>query len=200
MCQFNPFSLKKIFFSPRNTIFEHNRSRPLWCTLSKQSQVFELHYIWRRYWNYILGWQILGSVFERSFLCGHHNTSIVELQHNFLLHEVQLARYYIEIFTEVFSLCFSCNNIDVLVTGTMSVLYLMIFVITKGAGWGAHIDSWMSVITIKTDIGVLSGMLALSFFIHNIIITIMKNNRQQENNVRRYNCIRVKQIHIPSIL
>ncbi|XP_077291959.1 neutral amino acid transporter 9-like [Arctopsyche grandis] len=68
--------------------------------------------------------------------------------------------------------------------GTMSVLYLMIFVITKGAGWGAHIDSWMSVITIKTDIGVLSGMLALSFFIHNIIITVMKNNRHQENNGR----------------
>ena len=30
---------------------------------------------------------------------------------------------------------------------------------------------------------VLSGMLALSFYIHNIIITIMSNNAKQENNV-----------------
>lgn len=68
--------------------------------------------------------------------------------------------------------------------GTLSVLYLMIFVIIKGAGWGLHIDSWVAEITIKTDFSVLSGMLALSFFIHNIIITVMRNNKHQENNVR----------------
>ena len=59
----------------------------------------------------------------------------------------------------------------------------MVFVIIKGAGWGLHIDSWISEITIKTDFSVLSGMLALSFFIHNIIITVMRNNKHQENNV-----------------
>lgn len=35
------------------------------------------------------------------------------------------------------------------------------------------------------DAAVLSGMLALSFYIHNIIITIMTNNERQDKNVSK---------------
>lgn len=68
--------------------------------------------------------------------------------------------------------------------GTLSVLYLLIFVVVKGIGWGIHITNWISEFQLKPNSGVLSGMLALSFYIHNIIITIMRSNRHQEKNGR----------------
>ncbi|XP_046399767.1 sodium-coupled neutral amino acid transporter 9-like [Ischnura elegans] len=95
--------------------------------------------------------------------------------------------------------------------GTLSVFYLIIFVLTKAASWGINVnltlDQENEIISSQntnmfnsnsgtsklTDITTplflssfpaLSGMLALSFFIHNIIVNIMKNNRNQENNTR----------------
>ncbi|KAG8238087.1 hypothetical protein J437_LFUL012194 [Ladona fulva] len=91
--------------------------------------------------------------------------------------------------------------------GTLSVIYLIIFVIAKAASWGIHINpspinNLLVNGTIPIGSGVLkeimdvttplflpsfpalSGMLALSFFIHNIIINIMRNNKYQENNGR----------------
>lgn len=41
-------------------------------------------------------------------------------------------------------------------------------------------NSWI----LKSSFPALSGMLALSFFIHNIIVTIMQNNRDQSKNGR----------------
>nr|XP_032519289.1 sodium-coupled neutral amino acid transporter 9 homolog isoform X2 [Danaus plexippus plexippus] len=71
--------------------------------------------------------------------------------------------------------------------GTLSVMYLLLFVIVKGWMWGINLKS----IDIKWEglhgarnAAVLSGMLALSFYIHNIIITIMNNNARQEKNGR----------------
>ncbi|XP_063365284.1 sodium-coupled neutral amino acid transporter 9 homolog [Cydia amplana] len=66
--------------------------------------------------------------------------------------------------------------------GTLSVVYLLIFVIVKGWGWGINVAP--REIPASTDAAVLSGMLALSFYIHNIIITIMSNNERQEKNGR----------------
>ncbi|CAG4994694.1 unnamed protein product [Parnassius apollo] len=65
--------------------------------------------------------------------------------------------------------------------GTISVGYLVVFVVSKGAAWGAHAVSGVGA---SAHAAALSGMLALSFYIHNIIITIMSNNRRQENNGR----------------
>ncbi|XP_068617940.1 sodium-coupled neutral amino acid transporter 9 homolog isoform X2 [Battus philenor] len=65
--------------------------------------------------------------------------------------------------------------------GTLSVGYLIVFVIYKGATWGGHGSGSRGA---GLDAAALSGMLALSFYIHNIIITIMTNNRRQENNGR----------------
>ncbi|XP_045500345.1 sodium-coupled neutral amino acid transporter 9 homolog isoform X2 [Colias croceus] len=67
--------------------------------------------------------------------------------------------------------------------GTLSVLYLLVFVIVKGYSWGLNFT--VSEAPHRgTDAAVLSGMLALSFYIHNIIITIMTNNERQDRNGR----------------
>ncbi|XP_048481746.1 sodium-coupled neutral amino acid transporter 9 homolog [Plutella xylostella] len=68
--------------------------------------------------------------------------------------------------------------------GTLSVLYLLIFVIFKGSVWGINFNSTLVVTHAGKDAAALSGMLALSFYIHNIIITIMNNNDRQEKNGR----------------
>ncbi|KPJ12866.1 Putative amino acid permease F13H10.3 [Papilio machaon] len=74
--------------------------------------------------------------------------------------------------------------------GTLSVAYLVVFVVYKGVLWGVHPavggapGAGPAVHGAGLDAAALSGMLALSFYIHNIIITIMTNNRKQENNGR----------------
>jgi sodium-coupled neutral amino acid transporter 9 len=74
------------------------------------------------------------------------------------------------------------------VTGTLSVMYILLFVIIKSASFGINVN-FTNVTNIhftplfQITFPALSGMAALSFFIHNIIITIMRNNRHQENNV-----------------
>ncbi|KDR15632.1 sodium-coupled neutral amino acid transporter 9-like [Zootermopsis nevadensis] len=73
--------------------------------------------------------------------------------------------------------------------GTLSVMYTLLFVIIKSATFGINVD-FINVTNIhftplfQATFPALSGMAALSFFIHNIIITIMRNNRNQENNTR----------------
>ncbi|XP_065347809.1 neutral amino acid transporter 9-like isoform X1 [Cloeon dipterum] len=73
--------------------------------------------------------------------------------------------------------------------GTLSVFYLLGFIATKGAQWGINADIHTPTSPSFTPIfeqsfPALSGLLALSFFIHNIVITVMKNNRNPENNGR----------------
>lgn len=70
--------------------------------------------------------------------------------------------------------------------GTMSAMYLLIFVAAKCFTWGINIPDWAVEFDMKSTFVALSGMLSLSFFIHNIIISIMKNNRHPENNVRKF--------------
>lgn len=66
--------------------------------------------------------------------------------------------------------------------GTLSVAYLLIFVLVKGYAWGIHIGELFTQTHAIRNAAVLSGMLALSFYIHNIIITIMSNNARQDKN------------------
>ncbi|KAF2901699.1 hypothetical protein ILUMI_04489 [Ignelater luminosus] len=68
--------------------------------------------------------------------------------------------------------------------GTLSVLYLLAFVAFKSYSWGINMDDWKIEFNLKPTFCALSGMLSLSYFIHNIIINIMRNNRYQENNGR----------------
>lgn len=73
--------------------------------------------------------------------------------------------------------------------GTLSVIYILLFVVIKSASFGINVN-FTNVTNIhftplfQITFPALSGMAALSFFIHNIIITIMRNNRHQENNTR----------------
>ena len=75
--------------------------------------------------------------------------------------------------------------------GTLNVFFLIGVVMFLGGSWGLHVDfqdptSFEYVALFKSSFPSLSGMMALGLFIHNAIITIMKNNRYQENNVRTF--------------
>jgi hypothetical protein len=75
--------------------------------------------------------------------------------------------------------CNICN------AGTIAIIYLVLFVLIKSASWGINMDkaAWDDIWILRPTFPVLSGMLSLSFFIHNIIITIMQSNRNQKKNV-----------------
>ncbi|XP_042588027.1 sodium-coupled neutral amino acid transporter 9 [Cyprinus carpio] len=74
--------------------------------------------------------------------------------------------------------------------GTLSVVYLIFLVTYKAIRLGFHLDfHWFDssvffVPEFRSLFPQLTGVLTLAFFIHNCIITLMKNNRHQENNVR----------------
>ncbi|KAH0950238.1 hypothetical protein HN011_009181 [Eciton burchellii] len=70
--------------------------------------------------------------------------------------------------------------------GTVSIVYLIIFILIKSASWGINMDQneWKTSWVIRSTFPALTGILAMSFFIHNIIINIMNNNRNQEKNGR----------------
>ncbi|XP_624412.2 sodium-coupled neutral amino acid transporter 9 homolog isoform X1 [Apis mellifera] len=70
--------------------------------------------------------------------------------------------------------------------GTISIIYLIVFILIKSYSWGINMNEieWKTSWTLKFSFPALSGMLALSFFIHNIIITIMQNNYDQSKNGR----------------
>ncbi|XP_077971830.1 neutral amino acid transporter 9-like isoform X2 [Styela clava] len=71
--------------------------------------------------------------------------------------------------------------------GTISVLYLWVLIIIKASRWGFNM-SFDGVAPSSTGFRftfpALTGMLSLAFFLHNAVITILRNNKQQENNVR----------------
>uniref|UniRef100_UPI00398EEF00 neutral amino acid transporter 9 isoform X2 n=1 Tax=Pristiophorus japonicus TaxID=55135 RepID=UPI00398EEF00 len=74
--------------------------------------------------------------------------------------------------------------------GTISVFYLIILVTLKAAQQGFHLEfHWFEsannfVAEFRLSFPHLTGVLALAFFIHNCVITLLKNNQHQENNVR----------------
>ncbi|CAJ1070955.1 sodium-coupled neutral amino acid transporter 9 [Xyrichtys novacula] len=74
--------------------------------------------------------------------------------------------------------------------GTISVIYLITLVTIKAARLGFHLEfhwfqpSQFYVPEFRLLFPQLTGVLTLAFFIHNCIITLMKNNKHQENNVR----------------
>ncbi|KAM3600090.1 uncharacterized protein V6R79_017248 [Siganus canaliculatus] len=74
--------------------------------------------------------------------------------------------------------------------GTISVIYLIALVTIKAARLGFHLDfhwfdaSQFYVPEFRLLFPQLTGVLTLAFFIHNCVITLMKSNKHQENNVR----------------
>ncbi|XP_067889265.1 neutral amino acid transporter 9 isoform X1 [Heterodontus francisci] len=74
--------------------------------------------------------------------------------------------------------------------GTISVFYLIMLVTLKAGRQGFHLEfHWFEsannfVAEFRLSFPHLTGVLALAFFIHNCVITLLKNNKHQENNVR----------------
>ncbi|XP_061119689.1 neutral amino acid transporter 9 [Conger conger] len=74
--------------------------------------------------------------------------------------------------------------------GTISVIYLIFLVTLKAIRLGFHLEfHWFEpskffVPEFRVLFPQLTGVLTLAFFIHNCIITLMKNNKHQGNNVR----------------
>nr|XP_020661188.1 sodium-coupled neutral amino acid transporter 9 [Pogona vitticeps] len=74
--------------------------------------------------------------------------------------------------------------------GTVSVVYLIILVTVKAARLGCHLEfDWSEtseyfVPEFRILFPQLTGVLTLAFFIHNCVITLLKNNKNQEKNVR----------------
>ncbi|XP_050042403.1 neutral amino acid transporter 9-like isoform X2 [Dermacentor andersoni] len=73
--------------------------------------------------------------------------------------------------------------------GTISVFYLLIYIFIKAASWGININfvdktNLYYTPLFKTTFSALTGVLCLSFFIHNCIISMMRNQRRPENNKR----------------
>lgn len=74
--------------------------------------------------------------------------------------------------------------------GTISVVYLIVLVTIKAARLGFHLEfhwfdpSQFYVPEFRVLFPQLTGVLTLAFFIHNCIITLMKSNKNQDNNVR----------------
>ncbi|XP_054717544.1 LOW QUALITY PROTEIN: sodium-coupled neutral amino acid transporter 9 homolog [Uloborus diversus] len=73
--------------------------------------------------------------------------------------------------------------------GTLSVIYLMIFIVIKGVKWGVHFNTVDKTLPdfvhlFQTTFPVLVGTLSLSFFIHNCVLSIMRNQKKPENNAR----------------
>ncbi|XP_023602379.1 sodium-coupled neutral amino acid transporter 9 isoform X2 [Myotis lucifugus] len=75
------------------------------------------------------------------------------------------------------------------VLGTVSIAYLTFLVTLKAARLGFHLEfHWFTpteffVPEIRSRFPQLTGVLTLAFFIHNCVITLLKNNKNQENNV-----------------
>uniref|UniRef100_UPI00358FD1C5 neutral amino acid transporter 9-like n=1 Tax=Myxine glutinosa TaxID=7769 RepID=UPI00358FD1C5 len=75
--------------------------------------------------------------------------------------------------------------------GTLAIFYLIILVTIKVSQLGFHMDvHWIScndlhyVPEFRKTFPTMIGILSQAFFLHNCIITVMKNNRHQKNNVR----------------
>ncbi|XP_064128117.1 neutral amino acid transporter 9 isoform X3 [Loxodonta africana] len=74
------------------------------------------------------------------------------------------------------------------ILGTISVLFLIFLVTLKAVHLGLHLEfHWFTpteffVPEIRFQFPQLTGVLTLAYFIHNCIITLLKNNKNQENN------------------
>ncbi|XP_048875600.1 sodium-coupled neutral amino acid transporter 9 isoform X2 [Brienomyrus brachyistius] len=74
--------------------------------------------------------------------------------------------------------------------GTISVIYLIFLVTLKAFRLGFHLEfHWFHhteffVPEFRVLFPQLTGVLTLAFFIHNCVITLMKSNQHQQNNVR----------------
>uniref|UniRef100_A0A8C9ZAE7 Neutral amino acid transporter 9 n=1 Tax=Sander lucioperca TaxID=283035 RepID=A0A8C9ZAE7_SANLU len=81
-------------------------------------------------------------------------------------------------------------NTGQFIYSTISVVYLIVLVTIKAVHLGFHLEfHWFDTARLYVPefrllFPQFTGVLTLAFFIHNCIVTLMKNNKHQENNVR----------------
>ncbi|XP_076347768.1 sodium-coupled neutral amino acid transporter 9 homolog [Tachypleus tridentatus] len=73
--------------------------------------------------------------------------------------------------------------------GTLAVFYLISFAVVKSAQWGIHFDLYHStssdfVSLYLPSFPALAGVSSMAFFIHNCILSLCRNQKNPENNVR----------------
>lgn len=68
--------------------------------------------------------------------------------------------------------------------GTLSVVYIIVFTITKASIWGVHVDFSGQIPMFKASFPALTGILTLAYFIHNCILSIVRNQENPKNNAR----------------
>lgn len=66
--------------------------------------------------------------------------------------------------------------------GVISIAYNLLFVFVKAGQWGVHYDHGLP--EARGTMFSLTGVLTLSFFMHNGCLSILRNNRQPSNNAR----------------
>ncbi|XP_069912815.1 neutral amino acid transporter 9 isoform X4 [Oryctolagus cuniculus] len=122
--------------------------------------------------------------------------SLVSLIGAMIVYWVLMSNFLFNTGKFIFNFIHHINDTDTLLRtnssdpGTVSVLYLIFLVTLKAIRLGFHLEFHWFVSTdyfvpeIRFQFPQLTGVLTLAFFIHNCIITLLKNNKNQENNVR----------------
>lgn len=67
--------------------------------------------------------------------------------------------------------------------GTLSAVYIIIFTVTKASIWGVNMD-FNKIPMFKASFPALTGILTMAYFIHNSILSIMRNQENPRNNER----------------
>ncbi|KAM5264699.1 neutral amino acid transporter 9 isoform 2-T2 [Ctenodactylus gundi] len=122
--------------------------------------------------------------------------SLVSLIGAMIVYWVLMSNFLFNTGKFIFNFIHHINDTDSILStntsnpGTVSVLYLIFLVTLKAIQLGFHLEfHWFMpteffVPEIRFQFPQLTGVLTLAFFIHNCIITLLKNNKNQENNVR----------------
>ncbi|XP_064336754.1 neutral amino acid transporter 9 isoform X4 [Camelus dromedarius] len=122
--------------------------------------------------------------------------SLVSLIGAMIVYWVLMSNFLFNTGKFIFNFIHHINDTDAILStndsnpGTVSVLYLIFLVTLKAIRLGFHLEfHWFMpteffVAEIRFQFPQLTGVLTLAFFIHNCIITLLKNNKNQENNVR----------------
>ncbi|PAA77180.1 hypothetical protein BOX15_Mlig026656g2 [Macrostomum lignano] len=87
--------------------------------------------------------------------------------------------------------------------GTVTVVFVLVFVAVKAAQWGFHLDFSATdaanvIRQLRPSFALMTGVLSLALFCHNAVITLTRNQLRPENNTRdlliAYVCVSITYI------
>ncbi|KAM7148578.1 neutral amino acid transporter 9 isoform 5-T8 [Molossus nigricans] len=122
--------------------------------------------------------------------------SLVSLVGAMIVYWVLMSNFLFNTGKFIFNFVHHVNDTDAALStndsnpGTVSIVFLTFLVTVKAVHLGFHLEfHWLTpteffVPEIRSKFPQLTGVLTLAFFIHNCIITLLKNNKNQGNNMR----------------